>query len=53
MEAAGVPPWTQDWFVGQRRPGEGLGRYSKPSDAQLIETARAVPLPSVDPLTTT
>jgi hypothetical protein len=53
MEAAGVAPWTADFMLGHARPGEGLGRYSKPSDAQLIKAARAVPLPAVDDLTTT
>jgi hypothetical protein len=52
QEAAGILPWTSDYFMGQTRPGEGLGRYSRPSEAQLIEAAKAVPLPSVDPLTT-
>jgi hypothetical protein len=39
--------------MGHARPGEGLGRYSKPSDAQLTEAARAVPLPTLDDLTAT
>jgi hypothetical protein len=45
MEARHVPPSTADWFMGHARPGEGLSRYSKPSDEQLIEAARAIPLP--------
>jgi integrase len=45
LEAAEVPPSTADWFMGHARPGEGLGRYSKPSEAQLIQAAQAVKLP--------
>jgi integrase len=45
LEAAEVPPWTADAFMGHKRPGEGLGRYSKPSDAQLVLAAQAIPLP--------
>jgi hypothetical protein len=46
MEGAGIPPWTSDWIMGHQRGGEGLSRYSKPSDQQLIEAVKAVPLPT-------
>jgi integrase len=46
LEEAEIPLPTADWFMGHARPGEGLGRYSKPSDEQLLRAARAVPLPS-------
>jgi hypothetical protein len=53
MERADVPPWVADFVIGHARPGQGLGRYSQgPSDAQLIAAVKAVPLPSVDNLTT-
>jgi len=46
LEHGGIDPWTADWFVGHKRFGEGLGRYSKgPSDEQLLEAARAIKLP--------
>jgi integrase len=45
LEAASIAPWTADAFLGHARPGEGLSRYSKASEAQLVEAARAVPLP--------
>jgi integrase len=46
LEAASIAPWTADAFLGHARPGEGLSRYSKASEAQLVEAARAVPLPT-------
>jgi integrase len=46
MEHGGIVPWVCDWFIGHARPGEGLSRYSKPSDDQLVEAAKAVSLPS-------
>ena len=45
MEAAEVAPWTADYLIGHARPGEGLGRYSRPSEEQLIKAVKAVPLP--------
>jgi integrase len=45
MEHAGILPGVADWFMGQKRPGVGMDRYSKPSDAQLIDAERAIPLP--------
>ncbi len=45
VEAADVNPWTADFFFGHARSGEGLERYSRPSDDQLIETAKAIPIP--------
>jgi integrase len=47
VEAASINPVTADYFFGHERPGEGLKRYSTPSDAQLMEVARAIPLPGV------
>jgi integrase len=44
-EQGGCPPWTCDFFFGHARPGEGLGRYSAPSEAQLVEVAKTIPLP--------
>jgi hypothetical protein len=35
-----------DWFIGHQRGGEGVRRYSKPPEAQLIEAARAIVLSS-------
>jgi integrase len=46
LEAASISPWTADFFLGHMRYGEGLSRYSKPSDEQLVKAARAVPLPA-------
>lgn len=47
MEYADVMPWVADAVVGHKRPGEGLGRYSKgPSDEQLVLAARAIALPA-------
>ena len=47
LERADISPSVADWFVGHARPGEGLSRYSQgPSKEQLIEAARAIPLPS-------
>jgi|GEM_PF-6615392 len=47
-ERAGIQPWVADAFFGHKRPGEGLGRYSQgPSEAQLLDVATAIPLPSV------
>jgi integrase len=46
LEAAGVSPWASDAYMGHRRQGEGLSRYSKPSEEQLIQAARAIPLPA-------
>ncbi len=46
LERADISPWVADWFVGHARQGEGLSRYSQgPSQAQLIEAAKAIPLP--------
>ncbi len=46
LDHAGITPWAADGFIGHARPGEGLGRYSRgPSKEQLIEAARAIPLP--------
>ncbi len=46
LEHAGISPWVADWYMGHTRQGEGLGRYSQgPSQEQLIEAARAIPLP--------
>lgn len=46
LERGGIKPWVADWFVGHKRNGEGLGRYSEgPSDEQLIEAAEAITLP--------
>jgi hypothetical protein len=46
LEHADIWPATADAFLGHRRPGEGLGRYSEgPSDAQLVEAAKAIRLP--------
>jgi hypothetical protein len=46
LEQAAIAPSTCDFLLGRARPGEGLSRYSKPSDQQLIEAVRAVPLPA-------
>jgi integrase len=46
MEHAGVMPWVADAVIGHKRPGEGLGRYSKgPSDEQLTSAVKTIPLP--------
>jgi integrase len=45
LEQASIAPSTCDFLLGHARPGEGLSSYSKPSDQQLIEAVRAVPLP--------
>jgi integrase len=46
LEHGGVDRSTADWFVGHKRPGESLGRYSKgPSDEQLLEAARSITFP--------
>jgi len=47
LERAGILPSVADWFVGHARQGEGLSRYSQgPSQEQLIEAAKAIPLPN-------
>jgi integrase len=46
LEQAAIAPSTCDFLLGHARPGEGLSRYSKPSDQQLFEAVRAVPLPA-------
>ena len=46
LEQAAIAPSVADWIMGHARPGIGLSTYSKPSDQQLIEAARAIPLPA-------
>lgn len=46
LERGDIKPWVADWFVGHKRDGEGLGRYSEgPSDAQLLTAAGVITLP--------
>jgi integrase len=47
LEQGDIPPHLISWFLGHERLGESLGRYSKgPSDAQLIEAAKAITIPN-------
>ncbi|PWC29434.1 hypothetical protein CR165_05630 [Pseudoroseomonas aestuarii] len=46
LEHGGIDPWVADALMGHRRPGEGLGRYSRgPSDQQLLHAASTLRLP--------
>ncbi|QEX16853.1 hypothetical protein FRZ44_21480 [Hypericibacter terrae] len=48
MEHADVMPWVADALIGHKRPGEGLGRYSKgPSEEQLVAAVKAIKLPAM------
>ena len=46
MEHAEIMPWVADSVIGHKRPGEGLGRYSKgPREEQLVAVVKAITLP--------